>query len=916
MLLKTKFLAPAYNPKSVQRDRLIKRLAPRIARKLVLISAPAGYGKTTLVSQCLHRFSPRSCWLSLDQYDNEPLRFWEYFIGAIATALPGFGEEAKRFLSSDSLHFEAAVTALINELNSYDELNNGLSIVLDDFHIVTNPALLQQFSYLIDFLPAQTEIIITTRFEPQLPIARWSVKNWVDKIYAADLVFSFDESSDFLNAYMGLELNEQQISTIVNKTEGWVAAIQLAALSASSVQNQVEAKQAGFTFGASQLSGVDLLGDDRHISDYILTEILAHQPENVQQFLTDTACLLRLSPELCDYVREANDSRELLERLQQSNLFLIPLDKDHQWYRYHDMFRDALLFKLRTEQNEHFITLQNRAVEWLIKHQQAHEAIYQLIQLADWTQLLKLLEENGNNLIHEGHHLLVLNWLKYIPEELFSQSPRIIMVKIWALFFSNKIDIIPPLLDELENLIDQQRLLNVETSTHELIDLHSEISLIRAYLARSQSDLKSAGKLTSAVLKELDTTQMPLKSVTYYGIGLDSYAVGNLESAEKALLEAIKHGKREKKYTTVLSSSGLLAYIYFNQGKLETALETAMTNQQWIDHYHDSSQPKIISCWQNSALAFINMEKAEFTIAESYINPLLKHLEAGTEAGQHIIIQYTHAHFYFAQHRYVEAIACLDDAWHVYQHKRDSIMFTPPSIIALKARCLLAMSQIEKADYIINQLGSETINAVPLNYEDINLTKARVFMEQGLSELALEMLKRLIEQTTSMHHVYHLIQALNIKAICLYQLQDIEAASKAIKESLQLASQDGFISIYANETKAILRVLALGADPSLPDNYLQKLTHTLGLQPEQSPNKIDLPGAAALESNKQLLEPLSQREIEVLGLIDKGLANKEIAQKLSLAPATVKAHIRNLYGKIQAKSRTEALSKARAIGLL
>jgi LuxR family maltose regulon positive regulatory protein len=916
MLLKTKFLAPAYNPKSVQRERLIRRLAPRIARKLVLISAPAGYGKTTLVLQCLYHFSPRSCWLSLDQYDNEPLRFWEYFIGSIASVIPGFGEEAKRFLGADSLHFEAAVTALINELNGLENLEQGLSIVLDDFHIVSNSALLQQFAYLIDFLPAQIEIIITTRFEPQLPIARWSVKNWVDKIYAADLVFSFDESTHFLNAYMGLELNEQQISAIVKKTEGWVAAIQLAALSATSVQNQVEAKNAAFSLGKSELSGVELLGDDRHISDYILTEILAHQPENIQKFLTDTSCLLRLSPALCDYVRGTTDSHELLERLQQSNLFLIPLDKDHQWYRYHDMFRDALLFKLRTEQNEHFVTLQNRAVEWLIKHQQPHEAIYQVIQLADWSQLLKLLEESGNNLIHEGHHLLVLNWLKYIPEELFSQSPRIIMVKIWALFFSNKIDIIPPLLDELENLIDQQRLLNIETSTHELIDLHSEISLIRAYLARSQSDLKSAGKLTTAVLKELDTTQMPLKSVTYYGIGLDSFAIGNLESAEKALLEAIKHGKREKKYTTVLSSSGLLAYIYFNQGKLETALETAITNQQWIDHYHDNSQPKIISCWQNSALAFIFMEKAEFTIAESYINPLLKHLEAGTEAGQHIIIQYTHAHFFFAQHRYVEAIDCLDDAWHVYQHKRDSIMFTPPSITALKARCLLAMSQIEKAEYIINQLGTEAINAVPLNFEDINLTKSRVFMEKGQTELAVEILNRLIEQTREMRHIYHLIQALNIKSICLYQMQDIEAASKAIKESLQLASQDGFISIYANETKAILRVLALGADPSLPDNYLQKLSHTLGLQPEQSPNKIDLPGAAALESNKQLLEPLSQREIEVLGLIDRGLANKEIAQKLSLAPATVKAHIRNLYGKIQAKSRTEALSKARAIGLL
>lgn len=916
MLLKTKFLAPAYNPKSVQRERLINYLSPRHARKMVLISAPAGYGKTTLVSQWLYSYSDQSCWLSLDQHDNDPIRFWEYFIGAIATVIPEFGLEAKHYLQPDSLHFDAAVTAIINELSVQSEMDNTLSIVLDDFHVVTDTLLLQQFSYLIDFLPANIEIIITTRFEPQLPIARWSVKNWVDKIYAADLVFSVDESTDFLNSYMGLALNDQQISLIVRKTEGWVAAIQLAALSASSVQNQQKSNNADFDIGQSDLTGVDLLGDDRHISDYILTEILQHQPLDIQEFLIDTSCLLRLSPELCDYVREKNNSRELLEKLQQSNLFLIPLDKDHHWYRYHDMFRDALLSKLRTDQNSHFIKLQTRAVEWLIKQQQAHEAIHQVIQLEDWPLLQNLLEENGNNLIHEGHHLLVLKWLKFIPEELFSQSPRIIMVKIWALFFSNKIDIIPPLLDELESLIDQQRLLGVETSPTELIDLHSEISLIRAYLARSQSDLKSAGKLTTEVLKELDTTQMPLKSVTYYGIGLDSFAVGNLDSAETALVEAIKHGKREKKYTTVLSSSGLLAYIYFYQGKLEMALETAITNQQWIDHYHDASQPKIISCWQNSALAFIYMEKAEFTIAESYINPLLKHLEVGTEAGQHIIIQYTHASFFFAQHRYLEAIDCLDDAWHVYQHKRDSIMFTPPSIVALKARCLLAMSQVEKADYIINQLGSETINAVPLNYEDINLTKARIFMEQGLSELALEMLKRIIEQASTMHHIYNLIQALNIKAICLYQLQDIDAASAAIKESLQLASQDGFVSVYSNETKAILRVLALGADPSLPDAYLQKLTRTLGLQADQPTNKIELPGAAALESNKQLLEPLSQREIEVLGLIDQGLANKEIAQKLSLAPATVKAHIRNLYGKIQAKSRTEALSKARAIGLL
>ncbi|KZY91511.1 hypothetical protein A3743_26955 [Oleiphilus sp. HI0072] len=292
-------------------------------------------------------------------------------------------------------------------------------------------------------------------------------------------------------------------------------------------------------------------------------------------------------------------------------------------------------------------------------------------------------------------------------------------------------------------------------------------------------------------------------------------------------------------------------------------------------------------------------------------------MEIGTEPGQHIIIQYTQAMLYFAQGKYVDAIECLDDAWHTYQHKRDSIVFTPPSIIALKARCLLSMGMIEKAQFVINELNEESINAVPLNYEDINLTKARIFAAQSNYKLALEVINRLAEQTRSKHHVYNLIQVLNLSASIYHSLHNSKEAEEAIKESLHLASQDGFISVYTNEAVELLPVLALGADPSIPDSYLQKLSATLGLSNETKPVQQDeLPGAAALESNKQLLEPLSSRELEVLGLIDQGLANKEIAQKLSLAPATVKAHIRNLYGKIEAKSRTEALSKARSIGLI
>lgn len=906
-LLQTKLLPPAYNPRSVSRQHLLNRLALRNGRKLVLVSAPAGYGKTTLVSQWLHESQEQFCWLSLDQGDNSALKFWQYILGAIQKTLPEIGQEAEDYLKEDNLYVDAAVTSIINDLTQWAKDGDHLSIVFDDFHNIEDKDSLNHFAYFVDFLPPAVQIIITTRFQPALPISRWSVKNWVDQIHSSDLAFSIEESKAFLNEYMDLALTDDQVEVIFSSTEGWIAALQLAALSAG---NFAPADR-------SSISVDQFLSDDRHLSEYIVTEILEQQPPEVSEFLLYTSCLLRLNASLCDEMLGINNSAQLLEQIYRSNLFLNPLDRQHNWFRYHDMFRDALLRKLRLEKSEQMEKLEKSAIDWLVRHEQAHEAIEQVVQLQDWSLLVGLLEENGNNLIHEGHHLLVLEWLRKVPESLISMSPRAIMLKIWALFFSNKIEVIAPLLEELELLIDQQRLQNVETSTSELIDLHSEISLIRAYLARSQSDLKSAGKLTKDVLKELDTTKMPLKSVTYYGIGLDSFAVGDLESAETALLEAIDHGKREKKYTTVLSSSGLLGWIYFYQGNLEKALETGIANQQWIDSYHDSSQPRIISCWQNASLALIYTEKAEFTIAQSYINPLLRHLELGTEPGQHIIIQYTQAMLYFAQGRFVDAIECLDDAWHVYQHKKDSIVFTPPSIISLKSRCLLSMGMIDKAEYVINELNEKTINEVPLNYEDINLTKARIFIAQNRMPLALGITTRLAEQTRNKRHIYNLIQVLNLSAFVYHSLQKAKKAESAIKESLSLASHDGFISVFTNEAVELSPVLALGADPSIPDSFLQKLSASLGLSNEnKGAKRAELPGAAALESNKQLVEPLSSRELEVLRLIDEGLANKEIAQKLSLAPATVKAHIRNLYGKIEAKSRTEALSKARNIGLI
>lgn len=905
MLLQTKFLAPAYNTSSVDRSRLLNRLDPRSARKLVLISAPAGFGKTTLVLQWLHSHDKSFSWLSLDDNDNNANRFWRYIVGAVATHITDFGAEAIDLLKQQHPS-EGAVTALINELSEWSLQGNQLTLVLDDFHVIDDPECLRTFSYFIDFLPPNVEIIITTRFEPALPISRWSVKNWVDKLYASDLTFNFEESKLFFNEYMGLALSENQIEEIFSKTEGWIAAMQLTALSASGTPNHEQ----------RFLPTSRILEDDKYFSDYVISEILEHQPEELSEFMLESACLLRLNAGLCDTIRETNNSHDLLKQLVAKNLFIIPMDRHNEWFRFHEIFRDALLSKLRTRSPKRLLVLQQKAVTWLIDNNQPHEAIEQAVLIKDWALLADLLEKNGNNLIHEGHHLPILQWLKQLPEQTVSGSPRLLMLKIWALFFGNKIEVIPPFLDELEALIDKQRIENIQTSTPELIDLHSEISLIRSYLARSQSDLRSANALTQQVLEELDNTNMPLKSVTYYGIGLDCFTIGDLESAESALCAAIEHGKREKKYTTVLSSSGLLGWIYYYQGQLEIALETGIQCQQWIDSYQDPSQPRVISCWQNSCLAMIYIQRAEYTIAQSYINPLLKHITLGTEPGLHILIQYTYSTFLFAQGEYVSAIERLEDAQSVYEHKKESIVFEPPSLSALKARCLMAMGQLEKAERVLDGLGSETITSIPLNFEDINLSKVRIFYAKGEYALAIEITERLIEQTREKHHTFHLIQALCLKGLCLLKQGEKQEAQSAINESIAMASKEGFVAVYTNEHKDITKLLALSNESSVQDTYLQKLSSGMGLKQEQSKSEEQLPGAAAFENNIQLLEPLSQRELEVLRLIDEGLANKEIAQKLSLAPATVKAHIRNLYGKIAAKSRTEALSKARQIGLI
>ena len=347
MLLTTKFLQPAADVRAVNRTRLMRLLEPAPPKRLNLVVAPAGYGKTTLVSQWCAGLAEPVAWLALDEHDNAPRRFWHYVAGALAYEGPESLDEVVRLIQTYQDHeLEGAVTALLNILA---KASSPRVLVLDDFHVIKDPLILRQLTYFIDYLPPQVTLTLTSRVEPELPVSRWRVRQWITDIHPQLLAFSEIECRHFFRDYMGLSLDDASIQALWRATEGWVAAMQLSALSGRESHDLANPLTASITV------------DERQISDYVLSEILDQQPADAAQFLTDTACCPRLNASLCDSIRDTQDSQYYLERLLKDNLFLIPLDTENQWFRYHDLFREALLQRARQQAPDRSTTISRRA---------------------------------------------------------------------------------------------------------------------------------------------------------------------------------------------------------------------------------------------------------------------------------------------------------------------------------------------------------------------------------------------------------------------------------------------------------------------------------------------------------------------------------------------------------------------------
>nr|WP_227537480.1 LuxR C-terminal-related transcriptional regulator [Marinobacter litoralis] len=879
-------------------------------KRLNLVVAPAGFGKSTLASQwCAQNTSP-TAWLSLDTHDDQPRQFWQYLIGAFEHAgLMGLEEAKKQLSQASGDDLTAVITCLINTLATEDK---PWSLILDDYHAISNSDIHRQLAWFIDYLPPGMLVTLASRTEPPLPLARWRVRRQVQDIYPSLLAFSEEECLSFFRDTMAMDLTEPEIRAICRRTEGWVAAMQLSALSGKARQEPQ---------GQSTLT-TPIAVEGKLISDYVLTEVLEQLSDELTDFLLDTACCPRLCASLCNTILERTDSDERLESLLAQNLFIIPLDNRNEWFRYHDLFREALLQRARIIDGEKADALQRRTVNWLLSHGHVQEAIAQIVSNEDTERLARVLAEHGNNLIHGGFHLPVLEWLRYLPDEEVQENPQLMMLKVWGLYFANRVDGLEPVLSQVEDLLDRQ-VADSHPDAEGALAIQAELSLIRSYLARSRNDEQNASNLTRQALKDIDNNQIPLKSVTYYGLGLDYFGKGELNDAQEALEAAVHFGQVERKPSTVLSSGGLLSWIQYHRGDTELALETTTRIRRWVDeHYSDPSQPRLISCWQNSALTEIYRERNELELAASYLAPLLEHVENGTEPGQHVVIQYVRGHLAFSEGNVETAIEALEDALFVGNKRREHIVFEPPAVSALLARCYLAMGDQAKAMRCIEPAIRQPANN-PLNREQNQIALARTLISGGQYREAQDTLSTLIPIAERNAHNRHLVEILLVYAEALQHEGRSEEAMAMLERALHKAEDAGFMRLFAEESETLKRLLFDLPRLKTPGRWNRELLAMLENQQTDTHKHTQMTPPAARQTqiktstaSSPLVEPLSLREQEVLQLINQGLANKDIAVTMAVAPATVKAHIRNLYSKLGVGRRTEALAKARELGLL
>ena len=901
-ILSTKLFIPRPRSILVSRPRLTERLNAGLDGKLTLVAAPAGFGKTTLLSEWIPQ-SPRCVtWLSLDEGDSDPPRFWIYFIAALQMLNPEIGKSAQALLQAPQPPaIETVLTILINEITAFP---NVFAHVFDDYHLVQNSDIDEALAFLIEHQPPNMHLVINTRADPHLPVLRLRARGQLVEIRAADLRFTFDEASAFLNQAMGLDLSEQDIAALGQRTEGWIAGLQLAALSMQ---------------GSADVDGFikAFTGSNRYIVNYLIEEVLNQRPAGTLDFLLQTSILDRLCGSLCEAVSGQANGQETLRKLEQAHLFVVPLDDEGVWYRYHHLFAEVLQARLRRSQPELLAELHGRASEWYEAHGAVAEAVQHALAAGNTLQAAALIERERWALLGRGEANTLRSWLDQLPADTLRDRPGLSLAYAWIYSLLEQAEAIEPRLQAAEKALDLHASKTADQSAQLDGAIRGEIATLRAETALSRSDMPGAIDLCHNALKLLPEDNKLMLGVATYFLGHGERRSGHMAEAERAYLKASSLGLQTDNLLLALHALANLSSVQTTMGRLG---EAAGASQRILQITAQGGR----QAWPVAGLAYQGLSKLHYEwndldAAERYARLSIESGQRGGLTGLEINGCNMLASILQAQldpdgaDQVLRQLAALTERHHhpVYAARA----------AAWEARLRLLQGRTEQAVRWAETCGLDSRDAVlPYAREVEYLTLARVLIAQGRSGALQELLVRLLGAAESDQRTGSLIQILMLQALARQMQGDRPGALDSLERALLLAQPEGYVRTFLDEgepAQSLMHEFRLAIAERAPGSsslvaYVDRL---LSAFPGGSPTSVPQPLRDQEPTGSDLVEPLSDRELEVLQLIQAGFNNQEIADQLVIATSTVKTHINNLYSKFGVHSRTQAVAMARDLGL-
>lgn len=894
LLLTTKLFTPRARTALVSRPRLIEQLNAGLHKPLTLISAPAGYGKTTLLIDWRARDGSEYplAWLSLDPGDDNLARFLTYISAVLDTLDPRLAQGLYSQLHLPQLPpTEELMTALINGVNEYPQ---DFGLVLDDCHVITDPAIHNALAFLLDHGSPNMHLVMLTRSDPPIHLARLRARGDMVELRTGDLRFTIEEAATFLNAVMGLNLSDDNVSALDERTEGWIVGLQMAALSMQGKEDTTDFIKA-FT------------GSNRHILDYLSEEAIRRLPNSIQTFLLQTSILDRLYGPLCDAVLgKTQYSAQVLVELERKNLFLIPLDDERQWYRYHQLFSSLLFHSLMQTQSGIVNKLYERAAAWLEQNGYLEGAIGYAMKARNYDLATRLMLQVKNSLWNRGEVHVLLNWLNTLPEELVHAQPELCIAYGGSLILLGYFDATEKWLRLVEAGLDSMTASDLSAALW-----RQKILIYRSVIARYHGDYAAAISLGQSGLDQTPSSAVRDRGSALLFLGQAHFSAGNTDTAEQILVDAVQTFQAAGHMMAGLNARHYLAQIRVQQGRLHEAHEMY---ERAVEFTGDHGKT-VYSGVEYVGLGDLQREWNQLEAAGVGIQKGLELAEAGD-----FIFTLTDA--YLARVRLALSQRAWEAAW-TYIQKAEQVARRCPASIeiehlrAWRARLQLAQGSLAEAELWAATVeagmeGAEIAGPFDPMHEFALLTLARVWLAQGRTSRAASLLEPVRVAAENAGRYGRALEAQMLQALTEQAAGKEEQAISVFTQVLARAEPEGYVRLFIEEGAPVARLLFVATRTATHlQNYARRL---LAAYLDEDTERQAL--QAKPLAGDALIEPLSQREIEVLHLIADGCANKEISARLFISVGTVKRHVVHIFQKLRAANRTQAVTIARELGII